>query len=400
MKILFLSDNFPPEVNAPATRSFEHIKHWQQLGAEVTVITCFPNFPQGKLYEGYRNGIYQIETLDGIKVVRVFTYITANKGTIKRTLDYISFMLSASIAGLFFRTDLIVATSPQFFTALAGRFLSLVKRKPWLLEVRDIWPESIKVVTGMKDNWLIKFFEFLELRMYQKASKIVVVTDSFKNILIEKRGVPEAKIKVITNGVNLKDFSPRLPDLELKESLNLQDKFVVAYMGTHGLAHGLDFILRAAQKVSDPMIHFLFVGDGAMKTELIALKTSLNLSNVSFLDPIAKNEMPRYLSIIDVGLVNLMKSSLFTTVIPSKIFEIASMQKPILLGLEGETKDIIEKYGAGLCFEPENEDDFLKNLELIKTRSSSYQEGSSQLAASYNRKTLAIAMLDFMQEKG
>ena len=184
MKILFLTDNFPPEVNAPASRTYEHVWEWKKWGHTITVITCFPNFPQGKVYAGYKNQWCKTEMMDGIKVVRVWSYIAANKGFLKRTLDYISFSVTSFLMGLFQQSDIIVATSPQFFTALSGRTLSYVKRVPWVMEVRDLWPESIKTVGMMKNNLWIRYFEQEERWCYQSARKIVVVTDSFKEVLI------------------------------------------------------------------------------------------------------------------------------------------------------------------------------------------------------------------------
>ena len=184
MKLLFLTDNFPPEVNAPANRTYEHCKEWVKEGVDVTVITCAPNFPKGKVYPGYRNKLYQSEVMDGIKVIRVWSYITANEGFIKRILDYISFAVMAFFAGLFVKTDLIVATSPQFFTAVAGRWLAFFKRKKWVFEVRDLWPESIIAVGAMKRNRAIRFFEWIEKRLYKSADHIIVVTDTFKKKII------------------------------------------------------------------------------------------------------------------------------------------------------------------------------------------------------------------------
>ncbi|MBK5285216.1 MAG: glycosyltransferase WbuB, partial [Bacteroidia bacterium] len=143
MKILFLTDNFPPEVNAPANRTYEHCREWVKKGAEVTVITCFPNFPIGKIYEGYRNKFFNCEVIEGIKVIRVWTYITANKGIVRRSLDYFSFGIASFFFGLFKRCDVIVATSPQFFTAVSAGLLSLLRGKKFVFEVRDLWPESI-----------------------------------------------------------------------------------------------------------------------------------------------------------------------------------------------------------------------------------------------------------------
>lgn len=397
MRILFLTDNFPPEVNAPATRTAEHCKVWQEEGHEITIITCFPNFPKGKVYKGYKQKLYQIENFNGVKVIRVPTYITANKGTLKRTLDYISFMVAASIAGLFVKTDMIIATSPQFFTALAGRFLSIVKRKKWLLEIRDIWPESIKVVTGM-DNAIIRFFEFLERRMYKTADKIVIVTPQLKENLIAKHPIVKDKIAVITNGVDLQKFDLDLNELDIRKKLGLENKIIVAYIGTHGMAHGLDFILKSAQKCLDRNIHFLFIGDGAKREELLQLKKELDLSNVTMLPSVSKEEVVPYLSIIDIGLVNLIKSHLFKAAIPSKIFELAAMQKPILLGVEGEVQKIVDKYHAGVSFEPENEDDFLNSLFEITKNKAAYHPGCQKLAANYDRKKLALQMLEFIQE--
>ena len=196
MRILFLTDNFPPEVNAPASRTYDHVREWKKAGHEITVITCAPNFPKGKVYDGYKNKLYQTEMMDGIKVVRVWTYIAENKGFLKRTLDYISFSISSFFAGLFQKADIIIATSPQFFTALSGRTLSFWKRTPWIMEVRDLLPESIKTVGAMKDNDFIRYFEWEEMRCYKSSKRIVVVTDSLKKTLTA-RVIDTQKIFVV-----------------------------------------------------------------------------------------------------------------------------------------------------------------------------------------------------------
>lgn len=400
MRILFLTDNFPPEVNAPANRTYEHCKEWVKAGVEVTVITCVPNFPKGQVYSGYKNKWKQEEMIDGIRVIRVWSYITANEGFIKRVLDYISYSITAFLAGLWIKTDVIVATSPQFFTALSGRWLGFFKRKPWIMEVRDIWPESIVAVGAMKKNKVIVFFEWLEKRLYKNASRIVVVTDAFKENII-KKGVDPTKISVHKNGANLELYVPQKKDQAILEELNLQDKTIFAYIGTHGMAHGLDFILRSIVPIQDsnPNLHFLFLGDGAERNNLLELKEKLHLRNVTFLPSVAKKEVVRYLSIMDIALVNLRKSDTFLTVIPSKIFESAAMHKPILLGLQGETKGIIEAHNAGLCFEPENKVDFIqKAREIIKEDNyNTFKKGCDQLARAFNREKIALQMLETIQ---
>ncbi len=393
MKILFLTDNFPPEVNAPASRTYDHCRQWVRNGDDVTVITCVPNFPQGKVYAGYHNRLWQRENIEGIKVIRVWSYIVANKGFLKRTLDYISYSITSFIAGLFVKADVIIATSPQFFTALSGRALSFWKRTPWIMEVRDLWPESIKTVGAAKDSIIIRHFEWQEKRCYKSAKHIVVVTDSFKRKLCE-RGIDESKISVVKNGVDRTLFSPtERKDPELMKQLHLDGKIVIGYIGTHGMAHKLDFILKCASTLqsTNPQYHFLFIGNGAEKESLLKQKDELRLKNVTMLDSVPKIEVKRYISLLDVSLINLKKSDLFTTVIPSKIFENAAMEVPILMGVNGEAREIIEGYGAGICFEPENEPDFIEKLSIIcqPGNRDKFKLASQRLALDFDRSALA-----------
>ena len=401
MRILFLTDNFPPEVNAPASRTYEHCIEWVRRGVEVTVITCVPNFPQGKVFNNYKNKWRQEETMDGIRVIRVWSYISANEGFAKRILDYVSFGVTSFLHGLFVKTDLIVATSPQFFTAVSGRWLSLCKWKPWVMEVRDLWPESIKAVSAMKsDNMIFSYLEWVEKRLYKSAKKIIVVTDAFRD-KIASRGIDKNKISVVKNGVLMEKFKPVEKNRQLLSQLGLEGKFIFGYLGTHGMAHKLDFIVECAAKITDEDIHFLFIGNGAQKENVRNLAVQLRVKNCTFLDSVPKNEIADYISITDVALVNLMKSETFQTVIPSKIFENASMQKPILLGVEGESKSIIEQYDAGICFEPENEAAFLDAVYRLKSDAQLYgklQEGCKRLALDFDRRKLALRMLEIFNQ--
>lgn len=397
MKILFLTDNFYPEVNAPASRTYEHAREWVKAGHEVTVITCVPNFPKGNVFGGYRNKLWQKEVIDGIEVVRVWSYIAANKGFIRRTLDFISFSVTSFLAGLFVKTDVIVATSPQFFTALSGRTLAFWKRRPWIMEVRDLWPESIKTVGAMKDNLFIRYFEWEEMRCYRSAKTIVVVTDSFKRTLVA-RGIDEAKIKVVKNGVDKEMFRPVPKDEALVKELGLEGKKIIGYIGTHGMAHKLDFILDCAKNMQGRNdFHFLLIGAGAEREALLAKKETEGIGNVTMLDSVPKDQVVRYISILDLSLINLRKSDLFKTVIPSKMFESAGMQIPIIMGVQGEAEEMIAKYGAGLCFEPENEADFNAKLEQLLADPDLYdrcRKGGLELSSDYDRKVLAAMMLD------
>lgn len=400
MKILFVSDNFPPEVNAPATRTYEHCLEWVKRGADVTVITCFPNFPKGKLFPGYHQRPIQREQIDGINVVRIWTYMAPNRGVFKRALDYMSFGVASTLAGLFFKTDLIIATSPQFFSAVSGYLLSLFRRKPWVFELRDLWPDSIETVGAVKRSTGLRFLERLELFLYRHATTIVPNTEAFKRNLVS-RGIDADKIKVVTNGSNLEHFSPQPKNRELMTKLGINGEFVVGYIGTIGLAHRLDFIINAIPKIDDPNFFFLFVGDGATREQVEALSRKLDLKNVLFLDSVPKNEVPAYLSIVDASLIPLKKSETFKSVIPSKIFESAAMEKPILLGVDGEAKSLVSSYGAGACFVPEDEQDFIAKLKGLKEDRDRYEQlkiGCSQLAKDYDRKKLARKMLHILQD--
>ena len=399
MKILFLTDNFPPESNAPASRTYEHCVEWVAKGAAVTVITCTPNYPKGEVFPGYKNKLWQSEKMDGIRVIRVWTYISPNRGMFRRILDYISFCIMGFIASLFVRTDVIVATSPQLFTAVGGYLASFFKRRPWVLEIRDLWPESIKAVGAMEESKILKMIDRVVLFLYRNADQVVVNTDSFKERIF-KCGVPNNRIHVVKNGVHLHKYNLTEKSQPLLEKLNLQNKFIVGYIGTHGMAHNLDFILECAVKVANPAIHFLFVGDGAMKGRLLQKVKQLKLSNVTMLDAIPKGAVPEHISITDVALVQLKRTDTFKKVLPSKIFENAAMRKPILLGVEGEAKAVVESFGAGLAFEPENETDFLAKLESMyedKTQYAGFQKGCIKLAKAFDRKTLALKMYEVLR---
>ena len=400
MRILFLTDNFPPETNAPATRTYEHCLKWDKMGHEVTVITCFPNFPKGKVFEGYTNKLYQKENIDGITVIRVWSYITENNGFVKRIIDYVSYAFTSFLFGLFVKTDLIIATSPQFFTAISGRMLSLFKRIPWVMEVRDLWPDSIAAVGSMnKNSRPFKVLKKIEHHLYFSASKIIVVTDSFKKYLIEKHQIKPEKVGVFKNGVLVSNFKkPKLNDvIALKDSLGLQNKTIISYIGTHGLAHGLKFILKNISKISNPNLHFLFIGDGAEKENLIKYSKTLNSKNFTFLESVTKSEIPLYIEMSDYSLVNLKKSDEFKNVIPSKIFENIAMYKPILLGVEGESKKLIDHYEVGVCFDPENKESFFNAIKDIqKLDRDSFKVNCNKMLADFDRNNIAENLIKFI----
>ncbi len=404
MHILFLSDNFPPEVNAPASRTFEHCREWVRAGEQVTVITCAPNFPKGKVLAGYRNSLWQSEIVDGIRVIRVWSYITANEGFLKRVLDYLSFMFSATIASLFVRkVDVIVGTSPQFFTACAACAVSILKRRPWVFELRDLWPESIKAVGAMKDSAAIRLLERIEMFLYRRADRIVSVTHSFKDALI-RRGIDGRKIGIITNGVDLTHFQSCPKDAALSRELGLDGCYIAGYVGTHGMAHGLEALLDAAatlQQTPDAAdLRFLFLGNGAQKAALVERSQELGLRNVLFIDSVPKSEVSRYWSLLDVSIIHLRKTELFNSVIPSKMFECMGMGIPVLHGVAGESADILRREDVGEVFESGNAEQLVQALLGLRrdpVRHARYRANGPTAARKYDRKDLASRMLDILK---
>ena len=356
MDILFVSQYFPPETVAPAIRTYELSKNWVKHGHSVMVLTAFPHHPAGTIFEGYRGKLLLRESVDGIRVTRSYVYATANRGFAKRTLSYISFMCSAFLASPFLRSSpqVIVATSPQFLVGVVGYIISRLRRIPFVFEVRDLWPESIVAVGALKNPLIIRILTKIEYFLYTKASLIIGVAESTRRILV-RRGVSSKKIDIVPNGVDSGLFCSKTGGLEVRRRYKIAGKFVVSYIGTHGMAHALHRVLEAADLLQEEKnIHFLFVGEGAEKDGLIKYGKSLGLENLTFTGRQAHHMIPAFLNASDVSLVHLRDAPLFSCVLPSKMFEIMAAGRPLILSVRGEAKELVEKINAGLCVEPEN----------------------------------------------
>ena len=402
MRILFLSHYFPPEINAPASRTYEHCKVWAAAGHKVTVVTCFPNHPAGIIYPPYRNRLWQREERDGIDVIRLLTYATANEGFVKRTANYVLYLIMVALfVWRLPKADVVVSTSPQFFCGLAGYLVSRVKRTPWVLEIRDLWPESILAVGAIKNRRIIAALEWLERFAYAKASRIVSVTDSFVPH-IEARG-GAGKTEVVKNGADLSLFKPQPRDDAFARQLGVEGKFVAAYVGTHGMAHGLDSLLEAARLLrDDARFAFVMAGGGAERARVVEKRDALGLDNVIMLEQMAKEDMPKLWSICDASLVLLRDLPLFTSVIPSKIFESMAMGVPILLGVRGESAAIIEAAGCGKAIPPEDPEALAQALREMAddpALCARWREaGQAYVREHFDRAVLARRFLQIMTE--
>lgn len=402
MHILFLTDNFPPESNAPANRTFEHARQWVASGHRVTIITCAPNFPDGQLFEGYKNRWFQTEQMDGITVIRVWSFMTRNAGFVLRLLDFLSFMVSGFLGGLRIRdADIIIGTSPQFFTVCAAYCLAKVKQRPFVFEMRDIWPESLQAV-GMSNAGLsVRLAAPLADYLYRRADHLIVVTHSFKAYL-QDRGVSGERVTVIPNGVDPDMFSPIPADISLQQELQLEDKFVVGYLGTHGLAHGLESVVEAARLAGQTddltAVHFITVGAGAQFDRIKEIASDLD--NFTMIGQVSRADILRYWSLLDASLIHLKASPLFESVIPSKMFEAMAMGVPLLHGVGGESADIVRTSRSGICFAAEQPEALLSAIRQISTDKDAYQQMKTSCLSSaqnYNRASLADRMADCLQ---
>jgi glycosyltransferase involved in cell wall biosynthesis len=396
MRILFLTHYFHPEGNAPATRVYEMTRRWVKLGFDVSVVTGAPNVPSGVVYPGYRNRWRSREVIEGVETIRVWTYLAPNKGTVRRILNYLSFCATATLAGLSLRRpDLVIATSPQFFCGWAGVFVSRLRRVPFVLEVRDLWPDSIAAVGAMRSSRLLRFLSWLERRMYAAATRIVTVGRGYQQEL-EARGVPAAQIAVIPNGVDRDRFDPAADASPLRARFAPQGEFLCSYVGTIGMGSGLSVVLRAAERLREQGrddVVWLLVGDGAVREELEREARERGLARVVFTGRLPKSEMPNVLAASDACLVHLARRPLFRTVMPSKIFEAAAMARPIVLGVEGFAAEIVEGAGAGICIEPENAEQLVAAvLRLAADRELGRRLGRAgfeRIAAAYDYSELA-----------
>ena len=409
MRVVFFSHYFSPEGNAPASRTYEHCKRWAEAGHQITVITCAPNVPDGVVYEGYQNRIWpQRETIDGVDVIRVWTYLAANSGNTKRILNYVSYMVSAVLCFLFFcrRPNLIIATSPQFFCGWAGTIASWLKWCPFILEIRDIWPESIVTVGALeKTSLLVRVLEVLEKWMYRSANHIVTVGNGYRDNILSKVDVAD-RISVVTNGVDLDVFSPQEPSKTFRKEHGLEDRFVCSYVGTIGMAHGLGVVVRAAKMLKSlgrEDFVFCLVGDGAHRERLETDVLESNLGEmIRFTGRLPKAEMPMVLASSDCLLIHLKKTDLFATVIPSKIFEAMAMERPLIMGVQGESADIVKDSGAGIGMESDNEQQLVDAVLKLKDdddlRDRLCVNGRKFVGQHFTRDSLAKKMLDVMEQ--
>jgi glycosyltransferase involved in cell wall biosynthesis len=396
MRILYVSQYFPPEIGAPAARVHELSREWVRAGHEVTVLTAFPHHPTGVKRPEDRGVLARRETIDGIDILRTYVYAVPNKGVVRRMASYASFMLSAVALGQLrlSRPDAVIATSPQLLCGAAGYALSRAFATPFIFEVRDLWPESILAVDAMGDNIVVRGLKALARFLYRKCDRIVTVGEGYRRSIEQLYGIDPGKMSVVPNGIDAALFRPGSRENDIRREFGWGDRFVLLYLGTHGMAHALDKVLEAARRLrEEKRLLFVFVGEGAEKENLRRRAGEWNLTNVQFIDAQPKTRVPSFYAACDLGIVTLRDTALFQEVLPSKIFEYLGMERPILLGVGGEARRLVEASGAGEFVPPEDVDSMVAAIRRLSGDSFRLAEmgrrGRAYVLKHYDRRELA-----------
>ena len=395
MRIVYLCQYFVPEAGAPAARLRDMARSWVQRGHSVTVVTGMPNHPTGVVQAPYVGRLIARESLDGVTVLRNWLYATPNEGLVRKTLSHLSFMVSALVLGnaRLGTADVIIASSPSFFAVISAWVMSRMRKIPFVFEVRDLWPAVFVDLGVLTNPFVIRALESVEMFLYQRAALVVTVTEGFRTRLIA-RGLPPQKVVTITNGAAIESYMPGPRDNAVRAELGLAGKFVVGYIGAHGISQGLELVLQAAQRLRDDAdIVFLLVGEGARKRALLELRETLRLTNVIMLPAQAHQRVREYYCASDVCVVPLRQLPLFATFIPSKMFEIMACAVPVIGAVEGEAREILERSGGARLIVPEDAAGLADAVRWFKLHPGESRQmgaaGRAFVTANYDRQVLA-----------
>jgi glycosyltransferase involved in cell wall biosynthesis len=397
MRILILTQYYPPEMGAPQNRLSDLAKRLTKLGHAVTVLTALPNYPQGEIFEGYRGRVVKEELVEGIRVIRAWIYATKNKGFVQRLLNYFSFVFSSLVVGIWkvSRQDIVIVESPPLFIGLSGFLISQLKGAKLVFNVSDLWTETAVALGILRNKLLISLSRWLEEFLYQRSHLITGQTQGIVNNIRSR--VTNKQVALITNGVNVEAFvldSQFGQRDAIRKELRLEGKFVIGYAGLHNPAQGLETIIQAAQILVDQQdLLFTFFGDGPEKEKLIQLADQAHLANIRFYPVQPAARMPQVITSFDVALIPLRKLDLFKGALPSKLFEAMAAAVPIIVSIDGEARMLVDKAQSGICIEPENPEAMADAiLQLYRDRaycSTLGQNGRRYVTSHYDRHQIA-----------
>lgn len=397
LNLLILTQYFPPEVGAPQNRLFELAVRLKGYGIHVSVLTAMPNYPKMEIDESYRGKKYICEEKDGLIIHRTWIYVSKSKGIIKRLLNYFSFVFSSAWYGgkKTGELDLILCESPPLFLGYSALYLKRKKKAKLIFNVSDLWPESAEKLGVVTNKFMLRMAYSLEAKLYRNS---VLITGQTQGICSDiKLRFPDKTAYWLPNGVDLNYYQPDAiiaSDFRIKNNIGESD-FVLLYAGIIGLAQGLEIILYAANALKDSMhLKFVVLGNGPEKQRLLDLRKELRIVNVIFIDSVSKSEMPSVLKSVNATIIPLKKLDLFKGAIPSKIFESLAMKLPVLLGVDGEARNLFVEQGrCGLYYEPENTDELVKRIiEISSDKGLAMQLGENgrrYVSENFNRDTIA-----------
>jgi glycosyltransferase involved in cell wall biosynthesis len=413
VKILYVSQYFPPEMGAPAARADELSRHWARMGHKVTILTGFPNHPTGIVPPEWRVPLHRLrhtEMIDGVNVARTWLWPLPNRKAHERIRSYASFCLSSALRGLnLSKPDLVIGTSPQLLVALSAWWIARWKRVPFVFEVRDLWPESLAAVgAGAEGSALHRVLGAIAGFLYRRAHRIVVVTPAFKDHLIRHWSVPAGKISIVENGVETDLFCSTpvaaIQDQLSRSHLHIEGRFVVCYIGTMGMAHGLETLIAAAEELQTtlPSCLFLLIGEGAEKRRIMELAAARGLSNIRFLDQQPRQHIPALVSAADACLVMLKKNDLFKTVIPTKMLEYMACERPVIVAVDGHARQIVEQARAGVFVPPEDSHALAETIRSLALNPEHGRRmgfnGRQHILANFSRRQTALDYITALRE--
>ena len=402
LRVMFLTQYFPPEIGAPQIRMFELAKRLTAAGDALTVVTGFPNYPTGIVQEGYRGKRAMEEHLDGVRVLRRWVFATPNAGFFKRIVNQFSFAFSSLTATRKVGpVDVIFVQSPPLPIGIAALTYARLKRAPFVFNVSDVWPQSAVELGMLRNRFAIRLAEMLEMYIYRRAARVTVPT---KGILesLAARGVPRSKLCLLTNGVDTSIYQPQPPDPALAQRLGFDGHKAFLYAGTHGLSQGLDVILEAAKLTKDPDVLYVLAGEGADKAALERKATEQGIANVLFLPNQPKSSMPSLLSSTYAAIISLKPLDVFRSALPSKMFESMAVGQPLVAALWGEGADVVREADCGMVTTPGDAQELRAAVETLASEPERAQEmghnGRTYVDQHFNRDKIAVRLRELLRE--
>ncbi len=404
MKLLILTQYFPPETGAPQNRLFELATRLKAKGVEVDILTAMPNYPKMEIFKAYKGKKYVDEEIEGLKIYRSRIYVSKSKGIVKRLMNYFSFVFTSYFRGKKLGNyDYLLCESPPLFLGYSAMRLSKKLGAKLIFNVSDLWPESAEKLGLVSNQFFLKMAYKLEAKLYNKSYLVTGQTQGIVKSILDR--FPHKTVFWLPNGVDVEKYNPaEVKPLGFRQKYNINSNDIVFfYGGILGHAQGLEVIINVAKRFINQPVKFVLMGSGPEKNKLMSLNQQLGLSNVIFANPVGRTEIGAIIKEIDVSLIPLRKLDLFMGAIPSKIFEILAMEKPILLGVDGEAKELfIDEGDCGWFFEPENLDDLESKIKEIINQPTDIKikgkNGRQYVSKKFNRDTIAQNFYNFLME--